>query len=59
MHLLIKFARAYPRQSLLTLLALILAGVVEGIGMTALLPLLQTAINPPSPARQSHPARAP
>ena len=46
MHLLIKFARAYPRQSLLTLLALILAGVVEGIGMTALLPLLQAAINP-------------
>jgi ATP-binding cassette subfamily C protein len=46
MHLLIKFARAYPRQSLLTLLALILAGIVEGIGMTALLPLLQAAINP-------------
>jgi len=48
MHLLIKFARAYPRQSLLTLLALILAGVVEGIGMTALLPLLQAAITPTS-----------
>ncbi len=48
MHLLIKFARAYPRQSLLTLLALILAGIVEGIGMTAILPLLQTAISPPS-----------
>jgi ATP-binding cassette subfamily C protein len=46
MLLIIKFARFYPRQSLLTLLFLILAGIVEGIGMTALLPLLQTAINP-------------
>ena len=48
MHLLIKFARAYPRQSLTMLLAMILAGVVEGVGMTALLPLLQTAINAPA-----------
>ncbi len=60
--LIIKFARSYPRQSLLTLLALILAGIVEGIGMTALLPLLQTAINP-TPAgpdcglRQEHPGQ--
>jgi len=48
MHLMIKFARAYPRQSLTMLLAMILAGVVEGVGMTALLPLLQTAINSPT-----------
>jgi ATP-binding cassette subfamily C protein len=51
MHLMIKFARGYPRQTLMTLLALILAGVVEGLGLTALLPLLQKAIDlPVSPA---------
>ena len=43
----IKFARGYPRQTLMTLLALILAGVVEGLGLTALLPLLQKAIDLP------------
>ena len=48
MHLIIKFARAYPRQSLMTLIALISAGVVEGLGLTALLPLLQKAINIPA-----------
>ncbi len=44
----IKFARNYPGQTLMTLLALILAGVVEGLGLTALLPLLQKAINLPA-----------
>jgi ATP-binding cassette subfamily C protein len=48
MQLTFKFARTYPRQSLATLISLLLAGVVEGIGMTALLPLLQTALNSPS-----------
>ena len=49
--MMIKFARDYPRQTLMTLLALILAGVVEGLGLTALLPLLQKAIDlPVSPA---------
>ena len=43
----IKFARCYPRQSLMMLFALIMAGVVEGIGLTALLPLLQKAIDLP------------
>lgn len=47
MHLMIKFARSYPRQSIMMLLALVMAGVVEGIGLTALLPLLQKAINLP------------
>ncbi len=51
MHLMIKFARGYPRQTLMTLFALILAGVVEGLGLTALLPLLQRTIDlPVSPA---------
>ncbi|MDF1530430.1 MAG: ABC transporter ATP-binding protein, partial [Sedimenticola sp.] len=58
MRLMIKFARSYPRQSLVMLTALIVAGVVEGIGLTALLPLLQKAINLPkgpsaSPASSS------
>lgn len=44
----LKFARSYPRQSLMMLLALIMAGVVEGIGLTALLPLLQKAIDLPA-----------
>ncbi len=47
MHLMIKFARSYPRQTLMTLFALILAGVVEGLGLTALLPLLQKTIDLP------------
>ena len=33
----------------MTLLALILAGIVEGLGLTAFLPLLQKAINLPAP----------
>lgn len=43
MRLLITFARAYPRHSALTLLSLLLAGLVEGIGLSALLPLLNIA----------------
>jgi len=49
MQLIIKFAKSYPRQSLMTLIALISAGVVEGLGLTALLPLLQKAIDIPAP----------
>ena len=48
MLLIIKFARAYPKHSLMMLLALIMAGIVEGIGLTALLPLLQKAIDLPA-----------
>jgi ATP-binding cassette subfamily C protein len=44
MRLLISFARAYPLQSAIMLLALLLAGVAEGIGLTALLPLVSVAI---------------
>ena len=44
----IKFARSYPRQSLMMLFALVLAGIVEGVGLTALLPLLQKAIDLPT-----------
>lgn len=43
MRLLITFARAYPGRSGLMLAALVLAGVAEGVGLSALLPLLQLA----------------
>ena len=52
MRLLITFARAYPLQSALMLIALVLAGIVEGAGLSALLPLLgiatgqQTGVEP-------------
>src|SRR5210317_1136595 len=48
MQLIIKFARSYPKQSLMMLFALVMAGIVEGVGLTALLPLLQKAINLPT-----------
>ncbi|MDT8282288.1 MAG: ABC transporter ATP-binding protein [Gammaproteobacteria bacterium] len=50
MKIIFKFARSYPRESLVMLLSLIMAGVVEGLGLTALLPLLQKAINLPTAA---------
>lgn len=59
MQLILKFARAYPRHSLTMLLAMILSGVVEGVSLTALLPLLQTAINSPAnPAAGAMPTTA-
>jgi ATP-binding cassette subfamily C protein len=48
MRMMIKFARSYPGQTLMTLLALILAGIVEGLGLTAFLPLIQKAIDSPA-----------
>ena len=44
MQLMLTFFRAYPGQTIVMLLALILAGVAEGIGLSALLPLLNIAI---------------
>ena len=44
MRLLFSFARAYPLQSAIMLLALLLAGVAEGIGLSALLPLISIGI---------------
>jgi ATP-binding cassette subfamily C protein len=46
----IKFFRSYPRQSMLMMLALVSAGIVEGVGLTALLPLLQIAVDVPGAA---------
>jgi ATP-binding cassette subfamily C protein len=45
MNMMWHFARTYPRQTLSMLIALLLAGVVEGIGLTALLPMLNLALD--------------
>ena len=42
MRLIILFARKYPWQSAIMLLALLLAGIAEGFGLSALLPLIST-----------------
>jgi ATP-binding cassette subfamily C protein len=44
MRLMASFFRAYRVQTLLMLLALLLSGIAEGIGLSALLPLLNIAI---------------
>ena len=51
MHLLKTFARAYPIQSAVMLCALLVAGLVEGLSLIALLPLLNhVLVKPDSPA---------
>ncbi len=47
MQLIIKYFRSYPMQSLIVLLTMVMAGLVEGIGLTAFLPLMKKAINLP------------
>lgn len=42
MRLLLHFARTYPARSLLTLLALLLAGLLDGLGLSSLLTMLVT-----------------
>lgn len=44
MRLMLAFFRAYPGQTVIMLLALLLAGLAEGMGLSALLPLLTIAI---------------
>lgn len=46
MRLMVHVARAYPARTLVTLFALLLAGVVQGLSLSALLPMLQVALNP-------------
>lgn len=43
MRLVLVFARAYPRQTTLTLICLVFAGVAEGVGLSTLLPLVGLA----------------
>ena len=45
MNLLRTFVKRYPWQSLLLVTALLLAGLADGIGLSAMLPLLQIAFN--------------
>ena len=47
MRLIITFIRRYPVQSLVTLLAMLFAGIAEGFGMSMLLPLLGIAMDIP------------
>ena len=46
MSLMMSFFRAYPWRSFIMLLALLLSGIAEGIGLSALLPLLNIALGP-------------
>jgi ATP-binding cassette subfamily C protein len=45
MRLIILLTRKYPWQSTLMLLALLLAGIAEGLGLSTLLPLVSTAVS--------------
>jgi ATP-binding cassette subfamily C protein len=46
MQLLITFARSYPLKSAITLVALLFAGLAEGFGIAAVLPLLKLVLKP-------------
>ncbi len=50
MRLIITFFKAYPSQSIITLIAMLLAGIAEGFGLTMLLPLLGMVIKTTSGA---------
>jgi len=52
MRLLISLARKYPWQSTVMLLALLLAGVAEGFGLSALLPLVSIVVGTQTGAGQ-------
>ncbi len=56
MRLLLHLARAYPGRSLLTLLSLLLAGLLDGLGLSSLLTMLVTVADDgagqPLPAQQ-------
>jgi len=47
MRLILTFIRRYPAQSVITLLAMLFAGIAEGFGITMLLPLLGLAMDIP------------
>jgi ATP-binding cassette subfamily C protein len=57
MHILISFVRHYPKQSILMLIAMLVAGMAEGIGLSAMVPLISTAIgNQPGGSAATSPA---
>jgi ATP-binding cassette subfamily C protein len=45
MRLFLTLARKYPRQTILTLSAILFSGISEGFGISALLPILNTVFN--------------
>ena len=53
MHLIITFLRRYPAKSVITLIAMLFAGIAEGLGMSMLLPLLGMSIKDGSAANSS------
>ena len=53
MRFLLIFARRYPWRSLFMLITLLLSGVADGVSISALLPLLSTAIGDPSSAPET------
>jgi ATP-binding cassette subfamily C protein len=55
MRLMLTFFRAYPGQTVIMLIALLLAGVAEGMGLSALLPLLNIAVKSSAGAGQHEP----
>jgi ATP-binding cassette subfamily C protein len=42
------FVRRYPKQSILMLLAMLFAGLAEGLGLSAMLPLISVAVGKPA-----------
>ena len=50
MRLIITFLKRYPAQTIITLLAMLFAGLAEGFGLSMLLPLLGLVINSPGGA---------
>jgi len=57
MRILLTFARAYPWQSVIMILSLLLAGAAEGVGLSALLPLISIAIGKQTGAQGGNFAR--
>ena len=50
MRLLTTLVRAYPKHTIIMVIALLLAGILEGIGLSMLLPILGIAVNAQSEA---------
>ena len=57
MRFLITLARAYPLHSIVMITALLLAGVLVGIGLSMLLPVLNIAVRGQSSSGQLSPER--
>jgi ATP-binding cassette subfamily C protein len=53
MRFFVRLVRKYPKQSIIMLIAMLLAGLAEGFGLSAMLPLLSTAISSQAGAGQA------